>query len=88
MTIEELVKEVEETRRWRAEVGIEGVDTISLTLFRETPPRGEKVRLASRIGPFGEVLCVKPVKGGAGYSVVASFSCQKILDFLEALNET
>lgn len=52
-----------------------------LVVPRKTLPRGDKVRLSGRHGPFGRICNVKETEDG--YDVVAVFDSQKILKFME-----
>lgn len=53
---------------------------IYLVVPRKSLPRGDKVRLCGRYGPFGKLCTVKETD--EGYNVVAVFDTQKILEFI------
>lgn len=54
---------------------------ICLTLPRKTIPKGDRVRLLGRSGPYGKFCTVNKTEDG--YQVVAVFKSSEVLGFIK-----
>lgn len=80
----QLIKE-QEAGSMRA--GLTPGPDVVLVVQRDRPPAGERIRLAARVGPLGEILNVQGPDDGGRYKVVARFRKDQVRAFAEKLDD-